>query len=174
MPEAVTVSAWVRRSGTPGNFKYILGKGALGCHRQQCPHRVNERRAQDLGSGAERRRGDRRHAVRLQGLLAPVDNAVAKAGSAVPVKFSLTGDQGMSILAAGSPGSQPTSCTSTANLDTVEETAANSNGGLAYDATSDRYQYVWKTDKAWAGTCRQFVLRLTDGSAHTASFRFAK
>ena len=30
-PANVTVSAWVKRSGTPGEFKYIVGKGAFGC-----------------------------------------------------------------------------------------------------------------------------------------------
>ena len=26
------------------------------------------------------------------------------------------------------------------------------------DAATDQYNYVWKTDKAWAGTCRQLDL----------------
>jgi hypothetical protein len=32
---------------------------------------------------------------------------------------------------------------------------------------------VWKTSKAWAGTCRKFVLTLADGTVHSALFRFA-
>jgi hypothetical protein len=31
---------------------------------------------------------------------------------------------------------------------------------------------VWKTNKQWAGTCRKFVLKLVDGSTHTADFKF--
>jgi hypothetical protein len=35
-----------------------------------------------------------------------------------------------------------------------------------------RYIYSWKTDKAWAGTCRQLIVKLTDGTYHWADFRF--
>ena len=35
---------------------------------------------------------------------------------------------------------------------------------LSYDAASQRYHYVWKTNKAWAGTCRQLIVTLVDGS----------
>jgi len=31
---------------------------------------------------------------------------------------------------------------------------------------------VWKTLKAWKGTCRQLELNLNDGSAHIADFQF--
>ena len=43
---------------------------------------------------------------------------------------------------------------------------------LHYDATTDQYIYVWKTDKTWAGTCRRFILTLTDGTVHEAYFQF--
>ncbi len=49
------------------------------------------------------------------------------------------------------------------------------NGGgssLTYDATSNRYSYTWKTEKAWKGTCRVLVIRLSDGTDHFAKFRF--
>jgi len=42
------------------------------------------------------------------------------------------------------------------------------------EATSDQYTYVWKTDKTWAGTCRALVVKLADGTAHTADFQFIK
>ena len=38
------------------------------------------------------------------------------------------------------------------------------NETLRYDSASGQYIYTWKTDKTWAGTCRQFSLRLADGS----------
>ncbi|MGI9076212.1 MAG: PxKF domain-containing protein [Gemmatimonadaceae bacterium] len=44
--------------------------------------------------------------------------------------------------------------------------------GLTYDAASDQYNFVWKTSTTWAGTCRQFDLRLADGSVHRANFQF--
>jgi hypothetical protein len=38
--------------------------------------------------------------------------------------------------------------------------------------SADRYNYVWKTDSAGAGTCRQLNVTLSDGSMHTAKFKF--
>jgi hypothetical protein len=94
-----------------------------------------------------------------------------KAGAAVPVKFSLGGDQGLGIFAQGYPGSQPIACDATAPVDGVEETVSAGGSSLAYDPATGLYAYVWKTDKAWAGTCRQLVLKFTDGSVARASFK---
>jgi hypothetical protein len=52
------------------------------------------------------------------------------------------------------------------------------NGRIAWestrdgDAASDQYTYVWKTLKGWASTCRQLVVKLTDGTSHRANFMF--
>jgi hypothetical protein len=37
---------------------------------------------------------------------------------------------------------------------------------------TDRYIYVWKTDKNWKGKCRILLVKLKDGNVYTASFRF--
>jgi hypothetical protein len=34
---------------------------------------------------------------------------------------------------------------------------------LSYDAATELYTYVWKTDKAWAKTCRQRLVKLKNG-----------
>ena len=95
-----------------------------------------------------------------------------KAGGAVPVKFSLGGNQGLSIFAAGYPKSQVIACDATADVDGIETTVAAGASALSYDPSADSYGYVWKTDKAWAGTCRQLVLAFADGSVQRASFKF--
>ena len=46
------------------------------------------------------------------------------------------------------------------------------NSGLSYDPRTDTYTYVWKTEKAWAGTCRRLVVGFADGSVRTADFSF--
>jgi len=97
-----------------------------------------------------------------------------KAGSAIPVKFSLGGNQGLNIFATGSPSSATTACTSTDPVDAIEETVAAGGSGLTYDATTGQYIYVWKTEKGWANTCRQLVMKLTDGSSHRANIKFSK
>lgn len=112
----------------------------------------------------------------FNGFFPPVDNLpvvnVAKAGSAIPVKFSLGGNRGLAILTAGYPISQKVACDTSAPLSDIEQTVTANSSGLTYDATSSQYIYVWKTDKAWAGTCRQLVVRLADSTEHKASFRF--
>ncbi|SPF54396.1 hypothetical protein SBA4_6350004 [Candidatus Sulfopaludibacter sp. SbA4] len=113
----------------------------------------------------------------FSGFFPPVQNSPilngAKAGSAIPIKFSLNGDQGLNILAEGYPTSQQVICANVGTLVNLpSETVSPGASTLSYDATSGQYAYVWKTDKAWAGTCRQFVLRLTDGSIHVPYFHF--
>ena len=112
----------------------------------------------------------------FSGFFQPVDNLptfnMTKAGSAIPVKFSLGGNQGLDILAAGYPKSQTIPCDSTAPVDGIEQTVAAGGSSLSYDSTSGLYTYVWKTDKSWVGTCRQLVVTLKDGTAHRANFTF--
>ena len=102
----------------------------------------------------------------------PVVNSV-KAGSAIPVKFSLGGDAGLAVLAPDSPVSAVYTCGSSVDA-AIEQTVAAGASGLTYDATAGQYVYVWKTDKAWAGTCRKLVVTLRDGSAHVALFRLTR
>jgi hypothetical protein len=112
------------------------------------------------------------------GFFSPVDNPpafnVAKAGSGIPVKFSLNGNQGLDIFEPGYPRSERIACDASASLDDIEQTVAAGGSSLSYDATSDRYTYVWKTDKAWAHTCRKLTIRLSDGSDHFAYSKFVK
>ncbi|MFE0025463.1 PxKF domain-containing protein [Amycolatopsis sp. NPDC059021] len=106
------------------------------------------------------------------GFFPPVDNPPAvntrNAGSTVPVKFSLAGNQGLAIFPTGSPASQQYDCTTGAPIGSPQATT----GTLNYDPASDRYQYNWTTDPAWAGTCRHLQVTLTDGTTHTANFQF--
>ena len=92
----------------------------------------------------------------------------AKAGSSVPVKFSLGGDRGLAILADGYPASVQVDCTTGAPIGSPEPTA--SDDGLTF--ANGQYSYVWKTSKSWGGTCRQLQVLLVDGTLHTALFKF--
>jgi hypothetical protein len=97
-----------------------------------------------------------------------------KAGSAIPVKFSLNGNQGLNILAAGSPISNSVKCPgSTASYDLIE-TLAGTTSGLKYDSVADQYNYTWKTSSALAGTCQRLEVKLVDGTSHYAFFKFTK
>jgi hypothetical protein len=94
--------------------------------------------------------------------------------NAIPVKFSLSGNQGLNILKPNYPTSAVINCATSAPTDTIEETVTAGGSSLTYDASADQYVYVWKTDKTWAGKCREFSLGLADGTTPTARFSFTK
>ena len=101
----------------------------------------------------------------------PLVNDV-NAGQSIPIKFSLNGYQGLAIFAPGYPASSAVACNANEPGSTIEEISAPGSSGLSYTVGSDQYNYVWKTDKAWRGTCRILVVRLIDGSEYYAKFRF--
>jgi hypothetical protein len=108
----------------------------------------------------------------------PAENTVGggKAGAAIQVRFSLGGDFGLEdIFEAGYPTSKSIACKDTDDDTPADDTlVAESNSGLKYDSATNEYVYVWKTDKAWNGTCRQLTLKLKDGTEHTLYFKFLK
>jgi hypothetical protein len=108
------------------------------------------------------------------GFFNPVDNLPAwnsaKAGQAIPIKFSLSGDKGLNIFAADYPQSVQIACDTGAVLGDPEPTANPGGSSMSYGG--DKYNYVWKTEKSWAGTCRQLIVKLIDGTEHLANFKF--
>ncbi|MFE9782180.1 PxKF domain-containing protein [Streptomyces sp. NPDC005775] len=112
-------------------------------------------------------------ALPFTGFFSPVHDTPAvnsvNAGRSIPIKFSLDGDKSLNVLAAGFPTSRATAC-GTGTADPAEATTSTS--GLTYDAASGTYTYAWRTEKAWAGTCRTFHLALVDGTDHVAYFQF--
>jgi hypothetical protein len=110
------------------------------------------------------------------GFFQPVSNPpvlnVVNAGRAIPVKFSLSGNKGLNIFAPNSPSSGPIVCNSSDPATDLQDTVTAGGSSLSYDAGTDQYIYVWKTNSSWAGTCRQLVVQLNDGSIHRANFKF--
>jgi hypothetical protein len=109
----------------------------------------------------------------------PVDRAptlnVVKAGRSVPLIFSLAGDQGVDIFATGYPALLPVDCDSLrfrpdpGELEGMQKVEII---GLKYLPWTGWYHAVWKTEKAWAGSCGALVIRLDDGTEHMAYFQF--
>jgi hypothetical protein len=99
-------------------------------------------------------------------------------GRAIPVKFSLGGNQGLSIVASGYPASTVVSCTGAAGTDVLEVTLTAGSSSLQYEATVNppvgQYIYVWKTEKSWASSCRRLDVKRVDGTTHSAFFSFKK
>jgi hypothetical protein len=117
-------------------------------------------------------------AYQFVGFFPPVNNLpatnVVKAGQAVPVKFGLGGNHGLSIFDAGYPASQQASCTSYNGTGNIVATVTPGGSALQYDSASGQYTYVWKTDSRWANTCRVLILAFNDGSRQTVNLQFRK
>ncbi len=109
------------------------------------------------------------------GFFPPISNTSVNnvtAGAIVPVKFSLGGNQGLAIFDALSPSSQQIDCTTLVPLGPEEATLNPGINGLAFDPATNQYQYNWRTNKTWLGTCRLLHVKLLDQTDHTATFKF--
>lgn len=129
----------------------------------------------DGGTGA----GTTPHTVVFDwsGFFPPVEDAPSwnrsNAGRTLPMAFRLGGDRGLAIVAGGYPRSIRVQCSEAGKpLGALATTAGI--GSLRYDAASQRYGFLWRTRPAWAGTCRELQVRLTDGTLQRARFRFVR
>jgi 6-phosphogluconolactonase (cycloisomerase 2 family) len=100
------------------------------------------------------------------------DGSVVKAGSVVPIAFSLGGEHGLDVLADGSPSSVRVDCGATGVAS--GGSPAHSADGLQFDAAKGVYTFAWQTRSSWAGTCRAFQVTLQDGSAHQLVVKFCR
>jgi Tol biopolymer transport system component len=92
----------------------------------------------------------------------------AKAGEALPLKFSLQGDQGAEVVTGAVW--QPASCLDWSSLGS----ATTGQGKLSYNVSTGRYQDLVATDQTWKGSCRTLDLQLADGSRHPVRVRFTR
>jgi hypothetical protein len=107
------------------------------------------------------------------GFLGPIQNGTTvKAGTTIPIVFSLGGDRGLNVLAAGSPASGVVRCGSSAAPASTQPAA--SDQGLRFNPLTGHYVFKWRTQRSWAGTCRAFVLTLSDGSVHRLVVKFRR
>lgn len=96
---------------------------------------------------------------------------IAKPGQAIPVKFSLHGDQGLDVVTSTR---FVTEGNATSLVGEVVDTATAGGSGLTYDSRSDQYTYVWKTPKTLSLKTGRFELTLSDGTVHTFNVTFKK
>jgi hypothetical protein len=110
------------------------------------------------------------------GFFSPIENPPAlnsaNAGSAVPVKFVITGGSGLSIVLGGSPMSQQIDCETRALLGSAEPIDTPGSSGFVFQPAESAYHANWKTEKEWEGTCRQLTVSLDDATQYTAYFSF--
>ncbi len=94
----------------------------------------------------------------------------ADAGSDVHIRFSLSGFKGNNPYSSP-PVSRRINCINK-NPIGAAQTIQTYPGDPFYNATFDFYQTTWRTQAAWAGTCRRLTLFLNDGTTQTLDFRF--
>jgi hypothetical protein len=114
----------------------------------------------------------------FDGFRPPVDNPEAlntgKAGRTYPIKWRCTDAAGQPVTSLNvveALGSQQVSCSRIEwdGTDALEESTSG-NSVLRYDLGNGQYIFDWQTPKSSTTKCYVFVLRLTDGSVHTANF----
>jgi hypothetical protein len=116
----------------------------------------------------------------FDGFLWPVENLPSvnrwKAGKKVPVRFSLGSYRGPLPLAAGYPKSAPVACGTGAQPAGGEKARGSWKKASVGQSKRGRgaYTFLWKTEKKWAGGCRQLILKLDDGSIHRVEFEFVR
>jgi hypothetical protein len=112
----------------------------------------------------------------FSGFQSPVANPPAmnseNGGRAIPIRFSLGGNQGLGVIVHGYPIVHQVDCNTEAPIGSASQTFTAAGRGLAYDSRSKTYTYVWETTASMAGTCQEFTLLLNDGSDHIAYFQF--
>jgi hypothetical protein len=97
------------------------------------------------------------------------------AGVPVPIRFELGGNQGLDVIEDGWPQVAVVGCDFSAEPE-AGEPARHPRWfrELVYRKRKKRYVFLWKTDRRWAGSCRQFMLKLKDGTVRRADFRFVR
>jgi hypothetical protein len=97
-----------------------------------------------------------------------------KAGLPVPVRFSLGSYRGSVPVAAGYPKVAPVSCGEDAQAAGSEKARGSWKKRSLHSSRRGgwTYMFVWKTEKNWAGGCRQLVLKLDDGTFHRVDVQF--
>jgi hypothetical protein len=116
----------------------------------------------------------------FDGFLWPLENLPNvnrwKAGRPVPVRFSLGSYRGPAPLAAGYPKVAPVECGAGAQTAGVEKARGTWTKSWVSQSKRGRgtYTFLWKTEKKWAGACRQLVLKLDDGTMHGVEVQFVR
>jgi hypothetical protein len=92
----------------------------------------------------------------------------------VPVRFSLGGDFGLNVFETGYPQARTVGCDPAAPVHPVNDAVNAKSSGLTFDPVSQRYTYLWRTERSSIGTCAELVFRFDDGQERVARFQLAR
>jgi hypothetical protein len=98
-----------------------------------------------------------------------------RAGVPVPIRFELDGDRGLHVVEDGWPRVAEVECGAGAEPATGEPARhPRWFRELVFRSRKARYVFLWRTERDWAGTCRQLMLKLDDGTVKRADFEFVR
>jgi YVTN family beta-propeller protein len=142
-------------TGTPGEHMFtVVARDGAG-HETSVTHHYS------VGSSSQGFQGFRVDAGKI---------ADARAGRTLTVGFSMGGYSGLDVLDPGAPSSVAVDCDNPGEPTGGEP--ARSDTGLRYVRSAGTYRFDWLTDRAWAGTCRDFILTLSDGTVQRLPVHF--
>jgi WD40 repeat protein len=90
----------------------------------------------------------------------------AKAGDAIPLKFSLGGAQGLNVITRTMW--YPVACADWSPTGA----GASGQGKLSYNVSTGKYAYLVNTDRSWKGSCYLLRIDLADGMYGATYIRF--
>jgi hypothetical protein len=90
----------------------------------------------------------------------------AQAGRTIPIGFAVAGAGRANVISSVQVA--PLSCTDAA----PPRTPATADWSVPGNHGGGDSMLLWRTSKTFAGTCRQLIVQLTDGSAHRLAFDF--
>jgi predicted outer membrane repeat protein len=97
----------------------------------------------------------------------------AVAGDPLYVRFSLGGNKGSNVFFPGFPQTAEIACGS--SVEHFEgQPASLARAPRYYSGQGGYYQFVMRTDHDWGDSCRQVIIRLSDGSTYQVNFQFRR
>jgi hypothetical protein len=117
---------------------------------------------------------DYRVAYEFGGFLRPLVNLPElngrRAGQRVPVRFALGGARGPDAVVAV----EVAEVECRAGEEPVAGEPARLGRRVSYREPTGVYRFAWRTERSWADSCRQLLVKLDDDSVQRAEFRFVR
>ena len=195
----ITLSSPARRRGVParraGDGRLLCADEADGSGLAACVGTVPDGAPVDTASVGEKRfhgdglrrgrqqrggalglpRGLRLRGLPVAGAQPPAREPLARRRDGADPLLELDGNQGLDVIADGYPQVAEIGCGANATPESgVPARHPRWIARLIFKRRKERYVFHWKTERDWAGSCRQFMLKLDDGTVHRADFEFKR
>jgi hypothetical protein len=94
----------------------------------------------------------------------------AQAGRTIPVRFAVGGAGKANVIAGVRVA--PVACAGSATVAAGDPSLTAADWSVPGNHGGGDSMLLWRTTKAFGGSCRQLLVQLTDGSVHRLTFSF--